>query len=183
MSETLTAWDFESALHSQGACNLSGLARSLRQLPGKFTASNVHKDNWRKHCIVRLYVAQMVWLAYGKQESPGIEADEPLPDDLSELIDLLNAAVDQGWNEARERNKGTEFVNTYPQVQKVVRKLCNICHKGTDPFGWRWQMAYHRAHVYAGKHPYSQTEKLTAEEAASLLAQYDREEQLREVEK
>lgn len=57
-------WD--EALHSQSACNLSGLAHFLVRVLDELRASGVNgTDALNKHALVRLVVAQMAHLAYG----------------------------------------------------------------------------------------------------------------------
>lgn len=179
-AKPLKKWDWEQAIYTQSACNLSGLARSLRELPDKLAVSGIPADKWARHPIVRLFVSQMVYLSHNKQECDDTPLDASLPDDVKALIEALNVEVDKGWEWSRQHSKGTEGVNTFPGVKRVIRKLCEVTHGSADPFGWRWNHAYYRAHVHADKHPYSNSEPLTSEEATRLLEQYDREEEVRE---
>jgi len=57
---------WEQALHSQSACNLSGLAHFLVRVLDELRANGVNgTDVLNTHPVVRLIVAQMAHLAYG----------------------------------------------------------------------------------------------------------------------
>lgn len=59
-----TIW--EHGLHSQSACNLSGLAHFLVRLLDELRANGIQGTNaLNSHPLVRLVVAQMAHLAYG----------------------------------------------------------------------------------------------------------------------
>ena len=61
--KTLTKRDYENALQSQNACNLSGVAHSLSEvLPRIWNESNGTTEV-NQHPIVRLYIEQMAFLA------------------------------------------------------------------------------------------------------------------------
>jgi len=57
---------WQHGLHSQTACNLSGLAHFLVRLLGELRANGIsNTDDLNTHPLVRLVVAQMAFLAYG----------------------------------------------------------------------------------------------------------------------
>jgi hypothetical protein len=57
---------WEQALHSQSACNLSGLAHWLVRLLDELRTNGINStDDLSQHPLVRLVVAQMAHLAYG----------------------------------------------------------------------------------------------------------------------
>ena len=57
---------WEQGLHSQSACNLSGLAHFLVRVLEELRANGVNStDDLNTHPLVRLVVAQMAFLAYG----------------------------------------------------------------------------------------------------------------------
>lgn len=62
----IDAKSWQYGLHSQSACNLSGLAISLVGLFDELRASGItDTDSLNTHPLVRLVVAQMAYLAYG----------------------------------------------------------------------------------------------------------------------
>lgn len=69
----LTVEDYQSAIYSQDACNLSGLVIALAEIMPKLSA--IKRDTkWRnEHPIVRLYVHQMSALS-GNGESISMES-------------------------------------------------------------------------------------------------------------
>lgn len=57
---------WEQGLHSQSACNLSGLAHFLVRILDELRANGINgTDALNTHPLVRLVVAQMAHLAYG----------------------------------------------------------------------------------------------------------------------
>jgi hypothetical protein len=57
---------WEQGLHSQSACNLSGLAHFLVRLMHELRGNGINDtNNLNTHPLVRLVVAQMAHLAYG----------------------------------------------------------------------------------------------------------------------
>lgn len=57
---------WKEALHSQSACNLSGLAHFLVRLLDELRASGINSTHaLNTHALVRLVVVQMAHLAYG----------------------------------------------------------------------------------------------------------------------
>lgn len=57
---------WEQGLHSQSACNLSGLAHWLVRLLDELRAEGINStDALNTHPLVRLAVAQMAYLSYG----------------------------------------------------------------------------------------------------------------------
>ena len=62
----ITKKTWQQGLHSQSACNLSGLAHFLPRLMDELRANGVNgTDALNTHPLVRLIVAQMAHLAYG----------------------------------------------------------------------------------------------------------------------
>ena len=55
----LTKHDYAMACYSQGACNLSGLVRSLAEIMGRIEGDTEFKN---RHPIVRVYLEQIAWL-------------------------------------------------------------------------------------------------------------------------
>ena len=59
----LTLSDYEDAMYSQSACNLSAIAHSLTDVLGRIRQEVHGTDAVNKHPIVRLYVEQMAHLS------------------------------------------------------------------------------------------------------------------------
>ena len=70
-NEKLTERDYEDAMHSQSACNLSGIVHSLSRVMPKIWIEAGEKgegtDYVNQHPIVRLYAEQIMHLS-GKRE-------------------------------------------------------------------------------------------------------------------
>lgn len=65
----LTARDYQDAIDSQNACNLSGVIHSLsRVLPAIWAESN-GTDEVNQHPIVKLYAEQIAHLSNGREYS------------------------------------------------------------------------------------------------------------------
>lgn len=72
--DILTLYDYQMAIHSQDACNLSGLVRSLAQVLDKIhneARQNGKGSDWiNAHPIVRLYVEQLAHLTAAGPGNP-----------------------------------------------------------------------------------------------------------------
>ncbi len=65
----LTSKDYTDAIHSQNACNLSGIVHSLsRVLPAIWEDSN-GTEEVNNHPIVRMYAEQIAFLSSGIEYS------------------------------------------------------------------------------------------------------------------
>jgi hypothetical protein len=92
--ELLILSDWEFAKHSQGACNLSGLAHSLSKVITKVWAEarvQGHGTDWvNNHPIVRLYVEQMYYLAGLQKSSAYFEASDAVEAKIKELKAVID---------------------------------------------------------------------------------------------
>ena len=68
---TLTVWDYEQAINSQGACNATGLINSLNDLRDKLwnvARQYGHGTEWvNHHPILQLYAYQLAHLCHGRE--------------------------------------------------------------------------------------------------------------------
>jgi len=63
----LTKWDYQQALQSQNACNLSGIVRALADVTNRIwdevRANGGGTDDVNRHPICRLYAEQIAFLS------------------------------------------------------------------------------------------------------------------------
>jgi hypothetical protein len=87
--ELLTLWDYEQALHSQSACNLSGIVRAFAKVTEKLWneahAAGQGTDFVNEHPISRLYAEQIYHLAGGWKETSYHDADVAVTGKIAEL--------------------------------------------------------------------------------------------------
>lgn len=60
------------------------------------------------------------------------------------LINSLNDLREKIWANARQLNKGTEWVNCHPILQLYAYQLAHLCH-GREPIEWE---GYHKAYLF-----------------------------------
>lgn len=96
-NEMLSSNDYDMAIFSQGACNLSGIANSLASVMGKIwneaRARNRGTEWANHHPICALYAVQIAWLANGDS------SQNPAYNDRHEFCEAMR---DGNYDKARE---------------------------------------------------------------------------------